>query len=133
MKHYEVVCAVIYNDNNEIFIARRGKGRALEGFFEFPGGKEEIGETKEEAITREIKEELNADIKPIKYLGSSYYEYTNLDGYDPFSITLYAYKCKLISNTLTLSEHTEYKFVSLEELKNIKLAMADIKLLEYLD
>ncbi len=132
MKHYEVVCAVIYNDKNEIFVARRGKGRALEGFFEFPGGKEEAGETKEEAIVREIKEELNADIKPIKYLGSSYYEYTNLDGYDAFSITLYAYKCKLISNTLTLSEHTEYKFVSLDELKNINLAMADIKLLEYL-
>lgn len=63
-------------------------------------------ETHEETIVREIKEELNSIIAPIKYIGSSSFEYHDLVPYEDFSITLYAYKCKLISGDLTLSEHT---------------------------
>ena len=92
LKHYEVVCAIIYNDENKIFCTKRGPGRALEGKWEFPGGKVEKDETHEETIVREIKEELNSIVKPIKYIGLSSYEYHNLSPYEDFSITLYASK-----------------------------------------
>ena len=132
MKHYEVVCAIIYNNENKIFCTKRGPGRALEGKWEFPGGKVEKDETHEETIVREIKEELNSIVKPIKYIGLSSYEYHNLSPYDDFSITLYAYKCKLISGDLTLSEHTDSKWVTVEEMKNMNFAEADKPLIELL-
>lgn len=132
MKHYEVVCALIYNDKGEVFIAQRGPRRALCGLWEFPGGKVEQNETHEETIVREIKEELNGTIKPIKYIGKSYYEYTNLIDYEPFSITLYAYKCELISGFLTISEHTNGIFVNKEDLKNYEFANADIPFLKFI-
>ena len=132
MKHYEVVCAIIYNDENKIFCTKRGPGRALEGKWEFPGGKVEKDETHEETIVREIKEELNSIITPIKYIGLSTYEYHDLAPHDDFSITLYAYKCKLISGDLTLSEHTDSKWVTVEEMKNMDFAEADKPLIELL-
>ena len=58
MKHVEVVCAVIKNENGEFLCCKRGPGRALEGFWEFPGGKVKPNETHEQTIIREIKEEL---------------------------------------------------------------------------
>lgn len=93
MKHVEVVCAIIRNSNNEIFVCRRGPGRALEGKWEFPGGKVESNETHEETIVREIKEELDSIIEPIKYIGVVDHEYTDIE--KPFSITMYGYECKL--------------------------------------
>lgn len=124
MKHVEVACAVIRNDKNEIFCCKRGPGRALEGYWEFPGGKVEANETHEETIVREIKEELKTIIEPIKYIGVSNHEYTDLD--KPFSITMYAYECKLIHGELELTEHTEKKWVNVEKLKSINFAAADL-------
>lgn len=124
MKHVEVVCAIIVNDNDEVFCCKRGPGRALEGFWEFPGGKVEEDETHEETIVREIKEELNSSIKPLKYIGKVEHEYLSLD--KPFSITMYGYECTLIKGDLTLSEHTAKQWVKKENLKNIKFAEADI-------
>ena len=66
-------------------------------------------ECHEETIVREIKEELNSIVEPIKYIRLATYEYHNLTLYDDFSITLHAYKCKLISGDLTLSEHIDAK------------------------
>ena len=123
MKHVEVVCAIIRNKNNEIFCCKRGPGRALEGYWEFPGGKVEANETHEETIVREIKEELESDIKPLKYIGVSNYEYTDLE--KPFSITMYAYDCELISGELKLTEHTEKKWVKNEDLNKLDFAPAD--------
>ena len=123
MKYVEVVCAVIKNDNNEVFICKRGPGRALEGFWEFPGGKVEINERYEDTIIREIKEELKSIIEPIRFIGISNHEYQDID--NPFSITLYAYECKLIEGNLTLTEHTDKKWVNINELKNINFAEAD--------
>lgn len=56
LKHCEVVCAIIYNDENKMFCTKRGPGRALEGKWEFPGGKVELNETFEVTIIKEIKE-----------------------------------------------------------------------------
>ena len=128
MKHIEVVCAVIKNDKGEIFCCKRGPGRALEGYFEFPGGKVESNETHEETIIREIKEELKTIVEPIKYIGVSNYEYNKLD--KPFSITMYAYECKLIKGELELTEHTEKKWVKKEELDSIRFAPADLPIVK---
>ncbi len=128
MKHVEVVCAVIKNDNNEIFCCRRGPGRALEGFWEFPGGKVETNETYEQTIVREIKEELKTIIEPIRYIGVSNYEYNELE--NPFSITMYAYECKLIDGELELTEHTEKKWVKVEDLDKVNFAAADLPIVK---
>ena len=129
MKHYEVVCAIIYNKDGKIFCTQRGPGRALEGKWEFPGGKVEKHETYEETIVREIKEELNSTILPLEFIGLSNYEYHNLGLYDDFSITLYAYKCQLIEGELSLSEHTDSKWVYKEDLLKMDFAEADKPLL----
>ena len=124
MKHVEVVCAVIKNENGEIFCCKRGPGRALEGYWEFPGGKVEANETHEETIVREIREELKTTIEPIKYIGVSNDEYKDIE--KPFSITMYAYECRLIQGELELTEHTEKKWVKKENLDSIKFAPADL-------
>ena len=126
MKHVEVVCAIIVNSNNEVFCCKRGPG-ALEGFWEFPGGKVEPNETLEETIIREIKEELSSTVKPIKYVGSVYHEYNNIE--KPFAITLHGYICDLIKGDLTLSEHTEKKWVKNWYLADYSFAEADVVLL----
>ena len=134
MKHVEVVCALIQNDDGKIFCCQRGSGRALEGKWEFPGGKIEPKETKEQAIVREIKEELKSKIEVIKYIGVSNYDYTELE--KPFSITMYAYFCKLISGNLELTEHISSKWCTVEEMMQMGFAAADrpfIKLLQKIE
>lgn len=128
MKHVEVVCALIQNEDGKIFCCQRGPGRALEGKWEFPGGKIEPNETKEQAIVREIKEELKSQIEVIKYIGVSNYEYTELE--KPFSITMYAYLCKLISGNLELTEHISSKWCSVDEMMQMDFAAADVFLLK---
>lgn len=127
MKHLEVVCALIINDKNEIFICQRGKGQ-LKYKWEFPGGKIEEGESKEHAIVREIKEELSGTIEVVRYLGFATHEYKELE--KPFSITMYAYSAKLVEGDLILSEHIDSKYVHIDEFNTIDFAQADIKLIE---
>lgn len=131
MKHYHVVCALIFNSDGRVFCCRRGPGRALEGYYEFPGGKIEKDESKTEAIVREIKEELNIKIKPIKYIGESYYEYRNIKPYDDFAITLYGYTCKIIEGEIILTEHTDAKWLTFDEMNNYEFAKADIPFIKY--
>lgn len=125
MKHVEVVCALIENAEGKIFCCKRGPGRALEGYWEFPGGKVEKNESHEETIIREIKEELNSDIIPLEYLGVSNFIYKNMAPYADFSITMYGYRCKLIKGDLELTEHVEKAWKTKEEMKKMKFAEAD--------
>lgn len=128
MKHVEVVCALIQNEDGKIFCCKRGPGRALANKWEFPGGKIEQNETKEEALVREIKEELKSDINVIRYIGVSNHEYTDLD--KPFSITMYAYLCELINGNLELTEHIDSCYVDVNEMKTMDFAAADIPLID---
>ncbi len=130
MKHYEVVCALIENENGEIFACKRERNEVLGDKWEFPGGKVEEGESHEETIIREIKEELNSVIEPIEYIGESKYDYENVYPYEPFSITLYAYKCKLVSGNLDLSEHSDYVWMKKEDLRRLNFSAADLAFLK---
>lgn len=116
-KHYEVVAAVIEKDGL-IFCSKRGPKEECAYKWEFPGGKIEQGETKEEALKREIKEELDGEIIVEKYITTVNHEY------DTFSITMHVYKCSLLDH-LVLKEHIDYKWVKKEELMNIDFAEAD--------
>lgn len=125
MMHVEVVCALITNDKGETFCCKRGSGGALEGKWEFPGGKIEKGENPKEAIAREIREELKTEINVEKYLGITYHEYHFEDSSLDFSIRMQAYQCSIKSGVLTLSEHTEEKWATLDEMKKMDFADAD--------
>ena len=127
MKHAEVVCAIIKKDD-KYFCCQRGPGRSLAYKWEFPGGKIEQNETKEQALVREIKEELKSDIKVIKYVGLSKHEYNDLE--KPFSITMYAYLCELVDGNLELTEHIDSKWTTIEEMNKMEFADADIPLIK---
>ena len=89
MKQVEVVAAVIKKDD-KILATQRGYGE-FKGGWEFPGGKPELGETKEQALKREIKEELNADINVDNFIKTVEYDYPN------FHLTMHTYYCSLIN------------------------------------
>lgn len=125
MKHVEVVCALIENEDGRIFCCKRGPERSLAGFWEFPGGKVELNETHEETIIREIREELKTVIEPIEYIGVSNHTYPDMPPYKAFSITMYAYRCKLISGNLELTEHVDKAWKTANEMLNMDFADAD--------
>ena len=126
MKSIEVVAAVIVKDN-KVFCCKRGPGRYLEGYYEFPGGKIELNETKEEALIREIKEELNIDISIDSYITTIEYDYPS------FHLIMHVYRCSIINGIISLTEHTDSIWCDVNELMNINFAPADLKVLNYID
>jgi len=118
-----VTCAVIINDG-KIFIARRNPNQKMGGVWEFPGGKIEKGETTEECIVREIKEEFSIDIRVKKFLGRSFYDYND------FTINLLAYYVEWLSGEMIPVDHDMTAWVDLEEIKEYNLARGDIPFIE---
>ncbi len=126
MKNILVVAALI-KKNNDVLIARRSTGdENVLGKWEFPGGKVEPNETEGHAIEREIKEEFELDIKAIKYITNNVCEYPTK------TVDLRLYECEYISGEFKLHDHSEYKWVNINELLNYDLAPADIPLAKYL-
>lgn len=126
MKNILVVEALI-KKNNDILIARRSTGdENVLGKWEFPGGKVESNETEEHAIEREIKEEFELDIKANKYITNNVCEYPTK------IVDLRLYECEYISGEFKLHDHSEYKWVNINELLNYDLALADIPLAKYI-
>lgn len=119
MKTIEVVCAVIHDLENNIFITQR-KGDQFDGMWEFPGGKIETGESKEEALIREIKEELELEINVEKFMTTVEYQYPN------FYLIMHAFRCSLKTSNIKLNVHSDAKWVSVSELSNINWVPADI-------
>ena len=112
MKQVEVVAAVITKDD-KILATQRGYGD-FKGKWEFPGGKIESGESHEQALIREIKEELHADIKVLDYLTTVEYDY------ETFHLTMHTYICSLINDFEMVKhgeefEHDDMIWVSKEE------------------
>lgn len=124
MKIIEVVAAIIKKED-KIFITRRSYGE-FQDMWEFPGGKIEIGETKEEALIREIKEELELDINNLEYLTTVEYDYTS------FHLTMHCFICEICGGTLNLNAHNDAKWALLEELPLQAWVPADVKVVEKL-
>lgn len=129
-KHLEVVGAVLIKDG-KVLAAKRGESKYayVAHKYEFVGGKIEAGETPEEALVREVKEELRADIRVLAHFLDMTHEYPD------FSITLRTYLCEFLSGFQS-TEHEALRFLSADELKEEEWAPADVpalvKLREYL-
>lgn len=117
MKHIEVVAAVIRREN-EIFATQRGYGE-FKDWWEFPGGKMEVGETPQEALVREIKEELDADISVGELIQTVEWDYPN------FHLTMHCFWCELASEALNLNEHEAATWLSKETLFSVQWLPAD--------
>ncbi len=115
----QVVAAIIFN-HNEVLIAKRNKEKYLGGFWEFPGGKIEKGETPEESLIREIKEELDIEIKIIDKFGETVYDY------QAFKINLMAYKAEIDGGCIVAREHEAWRWVKIEALGAYEFAPADV-------
>lgn len=122
MKQLEVVCGII-KEKNKVLIAKRGKG-IHENMWEFPGGKVEPMETKQQAIIRELKEELDIEVKVIGFLQDV------MDIRKDVTIHISAYVCELIRGTPTLHVHHEYKWVDAQEIQHYAFEPADQRIIE---
>jgi len=119
----QVVCGIISNEG-KVFIARRKNGKSLAGYWEFPGGKIEVGELENEALIRELEEELNMKVEIIKHLGAFVHYYEN------FSLNLIGFKCNLIKWNGMMTDHDKAEWVLPEELVKYKFAEADLPFLD---
>ena len=121
MKRVEVVAAVI-RKGDRIFATQRGYGD-FKDWWEFPGGKMEKGETPEEALRREIREELDSEILIGKFLKTVEWDYPN------FHLTLHCYMCSLLTEAPHLNEHEAAKWLGAYELDSVCWLPADNDLL----
>lgn len=121
-KHIEVVAAVIC-DGNRIFATQRGYGE-WKDWWEFPGGKMEAGEIPEEALRREIWEELETRIVVENLVETVEWDYPQ------FHLSMHCYLCHVESGHLELKEHEAAKWLNKDELENVNWLPADLKVIE---
>lgn len=124
MKQIHVVAAIIKADN-KIFATQRGYGE-FQGMWEFPGGKIEANESKETALIREIKEELDVDIQVEDWITRLEYDYPN------FHLSMDCFFASIISGEMVLKEHMAAKWLGGDELDSVEWLPADIILIEQL-
>jgi 8-oxo-dGTP diphosphatase len=117
MKIIDVVAAIIIKDN-QVYATQRGYGE-FKGWWEFPGGKTEARESLEDALKREIREELDAEIEVGELLGTVEWDYPN------FHLTMHCFVCSLLSDTLQLNEHEADAWLGAESLHSVKWLPAD--------
>lgn len=124
MKSYNVVAAIIKRDD-EILAMQRGYGN-YEGWWEFPGGKIEPGETAEQALIREIREELRADIAIEKHIIDVSHDYPE------FHIDMQCFLCSLVGDDFTLVEHEDAKWLGGDNVESVKWLPSDIEVIDAL-
>ena len=120
MKQIEVVAAIIHDDEGRIFATQRGYGDYKDGW-EFPGGKMEPGETPEEALKREIWEELETRIVVERLVQTVEWEYPK------FFLKMHCFWCSIESGSLTLKEHEAVRWLSKEQLDSVDWLPADLE------
>ena len=125
MKRIEVVAAVIRRGNS-IFATQRGYGD-WKDWWEFPGGKIEAGESPEEALVREIWEELSAEISIGKLLQTVEWDYP------AFHLTMHCYMCSLLDDALHLNEHEAARWLGPDDLASVQWLPADYQILSLIE
>jgi 8-oxo-dGTP diphosphatase len=124
MNHIEVVAAIIRKED-KIFATQRGYGE-WKDWWEFPGGKMEQGETPEEALKREICEELSAEINVDELFSTVDYDYPK------FHLTMHCYLCTLLTDAMHLNEHESARWLAKDELDSVKWLPADKSIIDKL-
>lgn len=122
MKTIRVVAAIIIK-NEKVFATQRGYGD-FKGGWEFPGGKIDAGETPEEALIREIKEELDTEVEVIELLDTVEYDYPN------FHLSMDCFICNIKSGDLVLKEHEAAQWLTKETLDSVNWLPADLGLID---
>ena len=122
-KTIEVVAAVIFDTQGRIFATQRGYGE-WKDWWEFPGGKIEPGETPQQALRREIREELDAVIEVGELLRTINYDYPT------FHLTMHCFKCRLANGHLTLLEHEAAKWLTPSDLQSVRWLPADEEIIQ---
>ena len=121
MKTIEVVAAVIIQYGKVLCVQRPQNDKEYISLkWEFPGGKVEVGENREDALLREIQEELAAEIHKLQYLMTVEHSYSD------FHLTMHAYTCTLKTGEITLQEHVDMKWLAAEELNQLDWTEADL-------
>ena len=118
MKQIEVVAAIIHDDNGRIFATQRGYGDYKDGW-EFPGGKMEPGETPEDALKREIWEELETKIVVERLVQTVEYDYPK------FHLKMHCFLCSIESGSLILKEHEAARWLSKDQFDSVDWLPAD--------
>jgi len=127
MKKIEVVAGIIFWKGSVLCLQRpKNKYYYISEKFEFPGGKIEAGETKEEALHRELLEELNISTKIKSFFLTVVHEYPD------FELTMHSFICEVDSKELTLQEHIDQKWLKINELNTLDWAAADIPIVDKL-
>lgn len=122
MKHIEVVAAIFRDGEGRIFATQRGYGE-WKDWWEFPGGKMECGETPEEALLREIWEELETRIVVERLFKTVEWDYPN------FHLKMHCFLCHVEQGNLTLKEHEAARWLGKDELKSVRWLPADIQII----
>ena len=125
MKRIEVVAAIILDAEGRIFATQRGYGEFKDGW-EFPGGKMEAGETPEEALRREIWEELETRIEVERLVETVEWDYPQ------FHLTMHCFLCRVVSGRLELKEHEAARWLTKEELGSVDWLPADLQIIDKL-
>ena len=121
MKTIEVVAAMI-RQGDRVLATQRGYG-PWKDYWEYPGGKVEPGETPEQALVREIREELDTEVSVDKYLTTIEWDYPE------FHLTMHCYVCSLLSESLHLNEHEADRWLTADQLESVRWLPADEQLI----
>ncbi len=122
MKTVKVVAAII-RDGNKVFATQRGYGDYKDGW-EFPGGKVEPGETAQQALAREIKEELDTDIAVGDYLTTIEYAYPT------FHLSMQCFWCRIVDGTPVLKEHEAARWLDVDHIDSVEWLPADLTIID---